>query len=41
MLFERYPGRGYVSLDELRSCGREALVARVKGVHVSAKPYAS
>jgi len=34
-------GRGYFSLDELRSSARETLAAQLKGVRVSAKPCAS
>lgn len=34
-------GRGYFSLDELRSSARETLAAQLNGVHVSAKPCAS
>jgi hypothetical protein len=34
-------GRGYFSLDELRSYAREALAAQLTGVHVSANPCAS
>jgi hypothetical protein len=34
-------GRGYFSLDELKSSARETLAAQLSGVHVSAKPCAS
>lgn len=34
-------GRGYFSLDELRSYAREALAAQLTGVRVSANPCAS
>ncbi len=34
-------GRGYFSLDELRSYAREALAAQLTGVHVSANPCTS
>jgi hypothetical protein len=40
LMSETY-GRGYFSLDELRSYAREALAALVTGARVSAKPCAS
>jgi hypothetical protein len=34
-------GRGYFSLDELRSSARETLAAQLTGVHISANPCAN